>query len=294
MPKTRSGESTRTIGDRVVRVSSLDKQMYPDADFTKSDVIDYYTAVANVLLPQLRDRVLTRIRYPNGTGGERFFERNAPRSMPKWVRSFTISASPGTGKPAKLVTYPVIDDLAGLVWVANQAALELNTPQWHVGPRGGIGKPDRLVFDLDPGEGVDMTGIAEIAHLVARRLGEDGLQTVPVSSGSKGIHLYAAVDGKRTSLSVHAYAKSIARELAAKHPDRIVAVIGKSERAGKVMIDWSQNHPARSTITPYSLRGKPTPTVAAPRHWEEVTGELKQLTPDEVLKRLDDEGDLMS
>jgi bifunctional non-homologous end joining protein LigD len=247
-----------------------------------------------VLLPQLHNRVVTRIRYPDGTGGERFFERHAPAAMPEWIRRLTISASPGTGKKAKQVRYPVIDDLAGLLWMANQAALELHTPQWHVGPRGGIGKPDRLVIDLDPGEGVELDGCARIAHLVAERLREEGLEPVPVTSGSKGIHLYAAVDGRRTSLAVHAWVEKLARELAASHPDDVVAVSSKAERAGKVFIDWSQNHPARSSATPYTLRGRARPTVAAPRRWDEISNGLTQLAPNEVLERLDRDGDLIA
>jgi bifunctional non-homologous end joining protein LigD len=288
-----SGKSSLTLDGTRVQVSNLDKPLYPETGFTKRDVIEYYTAVADAILPQLRDRVVTRIRYPEGVGGERFFERHAPRWLPSWMRAFTISASPGTGKAAKQVRYPVIDDLAGLVWIANQAALELNTPQWHVGPRGGIGKPDRLVFDLDPGEGLGLDACVDIAHLVADRLRNDGLRTIPVTSGSKGIHLYALLDGRRSVMGAHAYAKSIARGLAAEHPDRIVAIIGKADRAGKVMIDWSQNHPARSTVTPYSLRGRPTPTVAAPRHWDEIVRGMQQLKPADVLSRLATDGDLM-
>jgi bifunctional non-homologous end joining protein LigD len=238
--------------------------------------------------------VVTRIRYLDGIGGERFFEKNTQRSMPDWIRRFTISASPGTGKVAKRVRYPVIDDTAGLLWMANQAALELHTPQWRVGPRGGIRKPDRLVIDLDPGDGVGLNECARVAHRVAARLAEDGLTVVPVTSGSKGLHLYAAVDGRRTALSIHAYVKTIARELAAQHPEQVVAVIGKAERAGKVMIDWSQNHPARSTATPYTLRGKASPTVAAPRTWDEITDGLSQFSSRQVLERLASDGDLMA
>jgi len=293
MGKTANGKSTLTIDGHRLQFSSLDRVMYPETGFTKQDVIDYYTAVAEVLLPQLRDRVVTQIRYPGGVAGERVFERNAPAAMPEWIRRFTISASPGTGKAAKRVRYPVIDDLAGLLWVANRATLELHTPQWHVGPRGGIGKPDRLVMDLDPGEGVGLDACAGVAHVVRARLAEDGLTAYPVTSGSKGIHLYAPVEG-RTSLSVHAYAKKVARELSAAHPERIVAVLGKAERAGKVMIDWSQNHPAKSTATPYTLRGKARPAVAAPRRWEEIGDGLAQLSSAEVLARLEAEGDLMA
>lgn len=289
-----SGAMVVDVDGHQVKLSSLEKVMYPETGMTKQDVIDYYMAVAGVLLPQLRDRVVTRIRYPDGVGGERFFEKHTQQWMPDWIRRFTISASPGTGKEAKQVRYPVIDDRVGLLWMANQAALEFHTPQWHVGPRGGIGKPDRLVLNLDPGEGVETGALVRIAHIVAGRLAEDGLHATPVTSGSKGIHLYAPVDGRRSALALHAYVMKLAGELADRYPDEVVAVSDKEERVGKVMIDWSQNHPARSTATPYTLRGKARPTVAAPRHWEEITDGLVQLGPDEVVSRLESDGDLMA
>lgn len=286
---------TREINGHEVKLTSPDKVMYPETGFTKADVVAYYEAVADVLLPQLRDRPVTRIRYPEGVGNERFFEKNAPRYMPEWIRQFTISASPGTEKAreAKQVRYPVIDDLAALLWMANQAALELHTPQFRLGPRGGVRNPDRLVVDLDPGEGTGLDECAEVAHLVADRLREDGYAPVPVTSGGKGLHLYAPVDGKRSAMTIHEYVMSLAREFAKAHSDRIVAVQDTEARAGKVMFDWSQNHPARSTATPYTLRGKPSPTVAAPRRWDEITTGLAQLSPDEVLERVEEMGDLM-
>ena len=285
--------TTRTIEGRQVRLTSLDRPLYPETGFTKGDALAFYEAVSGVLLPQLRDRVVTRILYPQGTDGERIFQRHAGRGMPDWIRTVTISASPGTGQAAKRVTYPVIGSLADLLWTVNRAALELHTPQWHVGPRGGIGKPDRLVIDLDPGEGLGLEDVAVVARLVADRLRAEGLDPLPVTSGSKGIHLYAALDGRRTSLQVHARVRDLARELAATHPDRIIATASREERAGKVFIDWSQNHPARSTATPYTLRGKLAPTVAAPRHWDEIGPGLTQLGPDEVLARLERDGDLL-
>lgn len=285
--------TTMTIDGQRVRVSSLDKVMYPETAFTKRDVINYYRAVSEVLLPQLRDRVVTQIRYPDGIGGDRFFQKNISPYTPKWIRRFEISASPGSKKPAKQVRYPVIDNLAGLLWFGNQAALELHTPQWRVGPRGGVRRPDRLVIDLDPGEGTGLDECAEIAHIVRARLAQDDLDAFPVTSGGKGLHLYAAVAGNQSAMSIHGYVKFIARELGEAHPERIVAVQDKDARVGKVMIDWSQNHPARSTATPYTLRGKRTPTVAAPRAWGEIADGLTQLSPQQVVERLETDGDLL-
>ena len=287
-------DTTLTIDSREVRVSSLDKLMYPDSGFTKRDVIDYYRRVAPVMLPQLRDRPVTQIRFPDGLGGDRFYQKNASDYMPEWIRHFEISASPGSNKPTKQVDYPVIDDEAGLVWFANQAALELHTPQYRLGPRGGVQKPDRLVIDLDPGEGRGLPDCGEVAHIIRARLRDDGHEAYPVTSGGKGLHLYTAVDGSLTARQLHRYVERIADELAEAHPDRIVAEVGKDARRGKVLIDWSQNHPARSTATPYTLRGKPGgPTVAAPREWDEIVDSVTQLGPDDVLERLQRDGDLM-
>lgn len=294
MAASKTASETLSLDGHQVKVTSLDKVMYPEAGYTKQDVITYYQAVASVLLPQLSDRPVTQIRYPEGIGGERFFQKNAAPYTPKWIRRFTISASPGSSKPAKQVRYPIIDETAGLLWFVNQGALELHTPQYQLGPRGGVRKPDRLVIDLDPGEGTGLGDCAEIAHLVAQRLADDGLMLLPVTSGGKGLHLYAALDGSRAAMSIHGYVKDVARELASSYPDRIVAIQDKEQRAGKVMIDWSQNHPARSTATPYTLRGKPSPTVAAPRAWAEITDGLTQLSPAQVLERLDRDGDLMA
>ncbi len=294
MAGSRGSASTITVDGHAVRLTSPDKLMFPETGFTKADVIDYYRSVADAILPQLRDRPVTQIRFPDGVGGDRFYQKNAARYTPKWIRRFGISASPGSDTPAKTVTYPVIDEKAGLLWFANQGALELHTPQYRLGPRGGIRKPDRLVMDLDPGEGMGLDDCAEIAHLLRERLAEDDLALFPVTSGGKGIHLYAPLDGRRTARAVHAYVRDMARDLAARHPDRIVAVQAKEQRAGRVMIDWSQNHPARSTATPYTLRGKSGgPTVAAPRAWDEIVAGLQQLTPGEVRERLERDGDLL-
>lgn len=285
---------TLALDSHRVKVSSPDKVMYPEAGFTKQDVIDYYLAVAEVMLPQLRDRPVTQIRFPDGLGGDRFYQKNVSPYTPKWIRRCEISASPGSTKPAKQVRYPLIDNEAGLVWFANQAALELHTPQYRLGPRGGVRNPDRLVIDLDPGEGKGLEACAEVAHIIRARLAEDGLEAFPVTSGGKGLHLYAALNGRRTARAVHAYVQGIARKIAERHPEQVVAEVGKEKRVGKVFIDWSQNHPARSTATPYTLRGKGGgPTIASPREWDEIIEGVGQLGPDEVLERLERDGDLM-
>jgi len=281
------------VDGRKVRLTNLDRVLYPTG-FTKAELITYYTAVAPALLRQLHNRPVTRIRFPEGVGGERFFEKNLPKGAPEWVRHQEVAASPGTEDGGTILDFPFLADLASLVWSANQSAIELHTPQWTVQPNGTLHHPDRLVVDLDPGPPAGLDECARVAHLVADRLAEDGLGTTfPVTSGSKGMQLYAPLDGALTAIQVREHARNIALELAARQPDLIVANMKRTLRPGKVLLDWSQNHPAKTTVTPYSLRGKDRPAVAAPRRWDEVTEGMVQLTPDEVVNRLQTEGDLL-
>ena len=288
-----SDEQWVQVEGRRVRLSNLDKVLWPSTGTTKGEMLHYYSQVAPALLRQLADRPVTRVRYPDGVEAQRFFEKNVPAGTPSWVRHHELAASPGEDDGA-VVDLPVIEDVAGLMWVANLGAIELHTPQWRVGPGGGVQPPDRLVIDLDPGPGAGLVACAKAARLVADRLAEDGLPlTVPVTSGSKGMQLYAPLDGHRSAPVVHGYVKDLAHELAAAHPDLLVATQQKAARPGKVLLDWSQNHPAKTTITPYSMRGREHPTVAAPRTWDEVEPGLEQLTWSQVLTRLEEHGDLM-
>ncbi|MDN6794553.1 MAG: ATP-dependent DNA ligase [Propionibacterium sp.] len=299
-------QTPHSIGGRDVPLHSPQRVLFPEVGFTKADLREYLEAVSEVLLPQLLDRPVTRVRFPRGITGTRFFERNTPAGAPRWLRRQALSASPGTpatsGRAPRTVTYPFIDGVDGLRWMADQAALEFHTPQWRAGPRGAVHRPDRLVIDLDPGEGAGLAACARVAHLVRARLARDGLDARPVTSGGRGLHLYAAVPGEspvlargRTSRAVHAYVHDLARELAGEHPDLVVARSGAEHRVGRVFLDWSQNHPARSTATPYTLRARgPRPTVAAPRHWEEIGDRLTQLGPEDVVARLHREGDRLA
>lgn len=280
------------VDGRQVRIGHLDRVMYPAVGVTKAEVIDYYSRVAIALLPQLRDRPVTRIRYPQGVDNDQFFEKNVPAGAPAWLRRLEMSTAPESSEAGKMVVFPFIDDLAALVWTANQGALELHTPQWRISSQDEMLPPDRLVIDLDPGPPAALRECVRVARLVAERLRADGLETVPVTSGSKGLQLYAALDGRQPASVVRQYARRLAHELAAAHPALIVAVMRKDLRPGRVLIDWSQNHPGKTTITPYSLRGRALPTVAAPRTWDELADDdLEQLAPDEVLERLERDGD---
>ena len=272
------------VGGRPVQVTNADKVLFPGAGMTKADVIEYLISVSDALLHQLADRPVTRIRYPHGSEGTKFFEKNAPPGAPSWLRTVRVTGERG----GETVTYPVFDHLAALVWAGNLAALELHTPQWRVGPRGAPRPPDRMVIDLDPGHGTGLDECAAVAHLVAERLGDSGLDSVPVTSGSAGLHLYVRTDGRRSSDDVRDDAEALARSLAKDHPRDVTATMGAANRRGKVFLDWSQNSRSKTTITPYSLRARRTPFVAAPRYWDEIGPGLQQLTPDAVVDRLTD------
>lgn len=298
----RSPPTTVTVDGRTLRVSSLDKPMYPGDGTTKADVISYYLAVAPVLLPQLADRPVTRVRWPNGTGAPSFFEKNLPKGAPSWVPRVVLPV-PGSTTGRETMAFPLVEDRATLVWLAQLAALELHVPQWRVDDRGRPAPPDRLVIDLDPGPGVGLDQCAHVALLVRDLLTQVGLSdSVPVTSGSKGVHVYAALPGTQDADAVRRLAHDLAHTLTLSHPDLVVSAMTKALRPGKVLLDWSQNTAAKTTICPYSLRGTADrPFVAAPRSWSELSGAsappgdrgaslaggpLRQLTASEVLERL--------
>jgi bifunctional non-homologous end joining protein LigD len=284
---------TLEIDGHRLKVSNLGKVLYPGDGTTKHQVIEHYVGVAAALLPQLAGRPATRKRWPDGTAKQPFFEKNTPRGTPSWVRTVTLE-SPGSTRDREQVTYPVVESLATVVWLANLAALELHTPQWTVGPRGGVRHPDRLVVDLDPGAPAGLAECAEVAGLVRERLASDGLETYPVTSGSKGLQLYAPISGRQDADVVRSYAHEMAKELEAASPRLVVSRMAKAVRGGKVFIDWSQNDDAKTTITPYSLRGLDRPFVAAPRTWDELEepGSIRQLVAGDIPDRLEQLGDL--
>jgi bifunctional non-homologous end joining protein LigD len=302
MPKESRTETPVDVEGRHLTLVNLEKVMYPRTGTTKGEVLNYYARVAPVMLPHLADRAVTRIRWPNGTSEQSFFEKNVPGGTPSWVRTVTV---PTTGSRTKSgeegeLTFPVIDSLATLTWMVNLAALELHVHQWTVTKQGRPRNPNRLVIDLDPGEPAGLGECAEVALLVRDRLEQDGLECVPVTSGSKGLHLYAGLDRKRTYEEVRDYAKGIAEELQAESPKLVLSQMTKARRSGKVFLDWSQNTGAKTTIAPYSLRGRELPMVAAPRTWDEVEAgaddplALEHLRLEEVLERVEDEGDLFT
>ncbi|MDQ6934549.1 MAG: non-homologous end-joining DNA ligase [Actinomycetota bacterium] len=299
-PQQERTEVPVEVDGRTLRLVNLDKVMYPRTGTTKGEVLNYYAQIAPVLLPHLAGRAVTRIRWPHGTGDKSFFEKNAPGGAPTWLRTVAVPTS-GSRTPSKQegeLRFPIVDSLAALTYLVNLASLELHVHQWTVDAKGRTQHPNRLVIDLDPGDPAGLGECAQVALLVRDRLAEDGLHSVPVTSGSKGLHLYAGLDGSRDSDQVRDYAKTIAEELEAAHRQLVVAAMTKSRRGGKVFLDWSQNTGAKTTISPYSLRGRELPLAAAPRTWAEVEEgaedplALEQLRFENVLARAEAHQDL--
>ena len=285
-------EVTRVeVAGRRLRLTSLDKVMYPSTETTKGEVLSYYAQVAPLMLPHLAGRPVTRVRYPHGAQDQMFFfEKNLPSGAPSWLPRM----------PVDDVVYPLVTDLADLTYLVNLNSLELHVPQWTLTDEGERGNPDRLVIDLDPGKPAGLHECARVALLVRERLAALGLELYPVTSGSKGMQLYAALGGDLTSDQVRDLVMQLAQELTKKHPDLVLWKMTTSLRPGKVFLDWSQNVAAKTTISPYSLRGRELPCVAAPRTWDEVErgaaepDSLHQLMFDEVLERVARDGDLIA
>jgi bifunctional non-homologous end joining protein LigD len=294
------------VEGRRLALSNLDKVLYPASGFTKGQVIEYYVRVAPVLLPHLADRPLTMRRFPGGVDdANAFYEKHRPRGTPEWVRSERVSASPRSSARAG-IDFVVVNDLATLVWAANLAALELHVPQWRVvGHRPLV--PDLLVFDLDPGEPASIVECAEVALLLAELArDEHGWDCHPKTSGSKGLQLYVRLpeadrqrrweDGGTREL-----ARTMAQELARARPELVVSNMRKELRTGRVLIDWSQNNAAKTTVAPYSLRDQARPAVSPPLRWDEVEaladdGKAERLafSPADVLARIEGDGDLFA
>lgn len=290
------------VEGRTLKISSLAKVLYPRTGTTKGEVLSYYAQIAPVLLPHLKDRAVTRIRWPHGVDDMSFFEKNVPGGTPSWVRTVTVptTGSRTASKEEGTLTFPVIDDLATLTWLVNLAALELHVHQWTVDRKGKPRGADRLVIDLDPGEPAGLHECCQVALLVSEALEERGLVPKPVTSGSKGLHLYADLPKRLPSEESTALAKEVAEELEKAHPKLVTATMTKARRSGKVFLDWSQNSGSKTTISPYSLRGKERPYVATPLGWDEVEAgaedpdALDQLRFEEVLERVEEYGDLFA
>jgi bifunctional non-homologous end joining protein LigD len=301
-----AGPAEVEVGGRRLRMTNLDKVLYPETGFTKGAVVEYYVGIASVLLPHLQARPLTVRRYPDGVRGQSFYEKHPPRGTPEWIRRGDVPRRDRSAA-SETMEFAVVDDLGGLAWFANLAALEFHVPMWRVGAGGRPEPPDLMVFDLDPGAPADIVQCAEAALLLQHFLSlERGWTAYPKTSGSKGIQLYVllpAADRQRRwgDGGTRDEARHIARQLASEHPDLLVTNMRKDLRAGKVLIDWSQNNVAKTTVAPYSLRARPQPTVSTPLLWEEVErcatkGRAAELhfEAQDVLRRVEELGDLFA
>jgi bifunctional non-homologous end joining protein LigD len=290
---------TVTIEERELSLSNLAKPMYPSTGFTKGELLDYYVKVAPVMLPHLQGRPLTVKRFPNGVEAPGFIEKNVPKHAPAWIRTVVLDRK---AKGADTNEYAVIDDLPALVFFANLAAIELHTPMWRLDRSGRPSNPDVIVFDLDPGDPATIVQCCEVALSLREHLAGDGIALVAKTSGSKGLQLYGAIaQGHLEGEGVNAWAHEVALAVEAAQPQLVVSRMTKALRTGKILIDWSQNNPAKTTITPYSLRALPSPSVSTPVTWDEVEecaggprkGRLG-FGPDEVLERIAASGDLFA
>jgi bifunctional non-homologous end joining protein LigD len=273
------------VEGRRLSLSNLDKVMYPEVGFTKGQVIDYYTRVAPVLLPHLRGHPLTLKRYPNGVEGQYFYEKQCPSHRPEWVRSAAIPVS------RKTIDFCLCDDLPTLVWLANLADLELH-PSLSLAE--AIEKPTVMAFDLDPGPPAGIAECCAVAVLLRETLASLGLESFAKTSGSKGMQVYVPLNrGEAGYDDTKPLSQALARHLEAQHPKLIVSTQKKELRRGKVLIDWSQNDEHKTTVSVYSLRARPTPTVSTPVRWDELEdpGALS-FDSAAVLERVEREGDL--
>ncbi len=280
------------MGNRSLELSNLDKVFYPETGFTKWDVVDYYSNIADVLVPHLRDRPITLKRYPNGVEGQHFYEKSCPSHRPKWVDTVAIRRK----RDNKKVNYCLFNSKSVLLWAANLANLELHV---SLDKRRDIGRPTAVVFDLDPGEGAGLLECAEVAVRLRELFDDHGVESFAKTSGSKGIQVYIPLNTKVTYGQTNPFARAVARRLESETPDEVTSNMAKAERKGKVFIDWSQNNQHKTTVGVYSLRGRPRPTVSTPVTWDEVDRALAKGDPDalvfeahEVLRRVDKKGDL--
>jgi bifunctional non-homologous end joining protein LigD len=281
------------VDGRTLTLTNLAKVLYPQTGFTKAEVLDYYQRVAPVLLPHIAGRPLTLKRYPEGVDGEAFFQKHVTAHRPDWIRTAQIPSDSSRGR-GTTVTYLVVDDLPALIWAANLAGLELHVPQWRV-PE--LRRPDLLVFDLDPGAPANIVDCCRVAEDLRPLLEAEGFAPLAKTSGGKGLQLYAPISGV-TSEQASDQARAFAERLERDQPRRVVSRMTKVLRTGKVLIDWSQNNGSKTTVAPYSLRARQSPTVSTPVSWDEVQAcrrpEELFFTAETVLDRVAATGDLFA
>jgi bifunctional non-homologous end joining protein LigD len=285
-----SGPVLVEVEGRKLRLSNLDKVLYPEAGTTKAEVIDYYARIAPVMVPHLEDRGVTLRRFPDGVDGGSFYEKRCPTHRPEWLPTVE-----GPGDRRGGIDYCCLDSTPALVWAANMAALEIHAPM----ARGeDIDAPTMCVFDLDPGAPAGLRECAEVALDIRHVLDRFDLQGLVKTSGSKGMQLYVPLNRPHTHEQCSGFAQAVAGLLQKAHPEAVTAVMRKDLRPGKVFVDWSQNSRHKTTVAVYSLRARPHPTVSAPITWDEVAataeGEPLSFEAGDVLDRVDEHGDLFA
>jgi bifunctional non-homologous end joining protein LigD len=286
-------KQTLDVGGTKVDVTNLDKIFYPKAGFTKGDVIDYYVRISSVLLPHLKERPITLKRYPDGVEGLYFYEKKCPDHRPEWVKTTKVAKSEGGD-----INYCVINDLPSLIWAANLADLELHT-FLHKAP--SIRRPTALAFDLDPGPPADIVLCCQVGLWLKALFDALKMESFAKTSGSKGLQVYVPINGPVTYDKTKAFSHAIAELLESQSPEAVVSNMQKSRRAGKVLVDWSQNDDHKTTVNVYSLRAKEYPSVSTPVTWGEVEAVVRtknatslQFVAKEVLKRVEKAGDLFA
>ena len=284
------------VDGRELKLTNLDKVLYPKAGFTKGEVVDYYAKVGPTMVPHLNRRAVTLRRFPEGVEDldSAFFEKRCPKHRPKWVKTAKVRAGPNAGD----IDFCVCDSLPTLVWMAQLAAIELHP---SLSLSRAPNRPTVLAFDLDPGPPADIVDCCHVAVRLREMFAHFGLESFPKTSGSKGMQVYVPLNVKTSYEETKPMAKAIAQLLEKQTPDRVVSKMKKVEREGKVMVDWSQNHRSKTTIAVYSLRAREQPTVSTPISWDEVestiesgrAGDLVFETGD-VLERIEEHGDLFA
>jgi|SRR5215472_1460011 len=285
-------ETSIEVEGRQIKLSNLDKVLYPETGFTKGQVIDYYVKIAPVLLPHLADRPLTLKRYPGGVNGMFFYEKNCPKYRPDWIKTAKVWSEGNK----RHMYYCVVDQVATLVWLGNLADLELHT---SLSRAPDLPRPTVIAFDLDPGAPANIVQCCEVGLWVREIFSQFGLQSFAKTSGSKGLQLYVPLNTGVTYDQTKPFARAIAQLLEGRYPNQVVSDMKKSLRSNKVLIDWSQNDVHKTTINVYSLRARAHPTVSAPVTWQEVEQCLQEKNPDllvftsdQVLQRVEKMGDL--
>ena len=285
-------DTTVEIQGRELKLSNLEKVLYPATGFTKKDVIDYYVRIAPAILPHISGRALTRKRYPDGVDGEPFFEKNAPMHKPSWVKTAPIWSEGGR----RTVHYILANDMPTLVWLANLAALELHP---SLALAKDIKCPTAMVFDLDPGPPANIVQCCQVAFWLRGIFEKLGLQSFPKTSGSKGLQLYVPLNTPTTFDKTKLFSHALAQLLEQEHPQEVVSDMKKSLRTNKVFVDWSQNDEHKTTVAVYSLRAREHPTVSTPVSWDEVERAFKKkdagllvFESQQVVSRFEKMGDL--